>query len=149
MESSGSFNPGDACNTLHSDDRTRITAKLAELEERAGISAKMERAREGPLIPYGVFEEKPTTAEERCREHETYDDDTVAIPARAANAGLGWSLHLGRLNPPQLDFSSSPGPDFNHNIYLAADGSMHTFYPILHEGETATTGIEYTRDGSY
>jgi RHS repeat-associated protein len=82
-------------------------------------------------------------------EHETYDGETRAIPTRGANAGLGWSLHLGRLNPPQLELSSSPPPDFFRNTYLAADGSVHTFYPTLHEGESATSGVEYTRDGSY
>ena len=82
-------------------------------------------------------------------EHETYDEETVAIPARGNNAGLGWSLHLGRLNPPSLEFNSLPSPDFNRNTYLAPDGSFHTFYPTLHEGEPATPGVEYTRDGSY
>lgn len=82
-------------------------------------------------------------------EHETYDGETRAIPTRASNAGLGWSLQLGRLNPPQLDLSSSPSPDYSRNTYLAPDGSTHTFYPTLHEGESATPGVEYTRDGSY
>jgi RHS repeat-associated protein len=82
-------------------------------------------------------------------EHEIYDDETRSIPARGANAGLGWTLHLGRLNPPQLELSSSPSPDFNRNAYMAVDGSLHTFYPTLHEGESPTSGVEYTRDGSY
>jgi RHS repeat-associated protein len=81
-------------------------------------------------------------------EHESDDTGTVAIPARGANAGLGWSLHLGRLNPPQLDAAGTT-PDFNRNTYLAPDGSLHTFYPTLHEGEGAVSGVEYTRDGSY
>jgi RHS repeat-associated protein len=82
-------------------------------------------------------------------EYEAYDDRTRAVPARGSNAGLGWSLHLGRLNPPQLDLSNSPTPDYNRNTYLAPDGSAHTFYPTLHEGEAVTPGVEYTRDGSY
>jgi hypothetical protein len=82
-------------------------------------------------------------------EHQTYDQQTVSIPARGANAGLGWSLHLGRLNPPRLDFSSSPSPDVDRNTYLAPDGSSHTFYPTLHQGESPSSGFEYTRDGSY
>lgn len=82
-------------------------------------------------------------------EHEAYDDETRAIPARGNNAGLGWSLHLGRLNPPQLDQTSFPSSDYYRNTYLAPDGSIRTFYPTLHEGETATPGVEYTRDGSY
>ncbi len=82
-------------------------------------------------------------------ENQTFDDTTKTIPARAANAGLGWSLHLGRINPPKLELGSSPSPDFFRNSYMAADGSTHTFYPTLHEGETATSGVEYTRDGSY
>lgn len=82
-------------------------------------------------------------------EHEIYDDATRAIPARGANAGLGWSLHLGRLNPPQIDQSSFPSPDYNRNTYMAGDGSLHTFYPTLHEGEATDPGFAYTRDGSY
>jgi RHS repeat-associated protein len=82
-------------------------------------------------------------------EHETYDTETHAIPARGANTGLGWMLHLGRLNPPQLENDSSPSPDFSRNTYLSPDGGLHTFYPTLHEGEAATPGVEYTRDGSY
>ncbi|HKI00413.1 MAG TPA: RHS repeat-associated core domain-containing protein [Thermoanaerobaculia bacterium] len=82
-------------------------------------------------------------------EHEIYDDETRAIPARGANAGLGWMLHLGRLNPPQLENNSSPSPDYSRNTYLAPDGSIHTFYPTLHEGESAVAGVEYTRDGTY
>lgn len=82
-------------------------------------------------------------------EHEIYDGETRAIPARGANAGLGWMLHLGRLNPPQLEYSSSPSADYSRNTYLAPDGSLHAFYPTLHEGEAATAGVEYTRDGTY
>jgi RHS repeat-associated protein len=80
-------------------------------------------------------------------EHESLDGETRALPARGANAGLGWSLHLGRLNPPRIEPSTSP--DFNRNTYLAPDGSLHTFYPTLHESEAATSGVEYTRDGTY
>jgi RHS repeat-associated protein len=82
-------------------------------------------------------------------EHEIYDDETRAIPARGSNAGLGWMLHLGRLNPPQLENQSSPSPDFFRNTYLARDGSTHTFYPTLHEGESPTANVEHTRDGAY
>jgi RHS repeat-associated protein len=82
-------------------------------------------------------------------EHEIYDGETRAIPARGANAGLGWMLHLGRLNPPQLEYNSSPSADYSRNTYLAPDGSLHAFYPTLHEGEAATAGVEYTRDGTY
>lgn len=81
-------------------------------------------------------------------EHESDDGGTIAIPARGANVGLGWSLHLGRLNPPQLDTAGTT-PDYNRNTYLAPDGSLHTFYPTLHEGESEVSGVEYTRDGSY
>ena len=78
-------------------------------------------------------------------EHQTYDSLVQAIPSRVANAGLGWMVSLGRLNPPQFlgDF------DTFRNTYMSPDGARHAFYPTLHEGETATAGIEYTRDGSY
>lgn len=81
-------------------------------------------------------------------EHQSYDTVTQAIPSRVANAGLGWMVSLGRLNPPQFlgDF------DTFRNTYMSPDGARHTFYPTLHEGEIDTgeeAGIEYTRDGSY
>lgn len=56
-------------------DREAIDAKLAALEEKAGISAKVKRAQEGPLIPYGVFDPQPPqgTPEDR-RELLAYFD---------------------------------------------------------------------------
>ena len=69
---------------------------------------------------------------------------TQAIPNRTSNAGLGWMVSLGRLNPP-----SSTDVDTNRTAYMSPDGALHTFYPTLHEGETAVSGVQYTRDGTY
>jgi RHS repeat-associated protein len=71
-------------------------------------------------------------------------DLVQAVPNRTSNAGLGWMVSLGRFNPP-----SSTDVDTVRNTYMSPDGSLHTFYPTLHEGETAASGVEYTRDGSY
>jgi YD repeat-containing protein len=52
------------------------------------------------------------------------------------NAGLGWQVSLGR-----LDIVSDEGG------YISPDGARHVFYEALH-GESPTTGVGYTRDGS-
>jgi hypothetical protein len=69
---------------------------------------------------------------------------TQAIPNRTSNAGLGWMVSLGRLNPP-----SSTDVDASRTTYMTSDGALHTFYDTLHEGETVVAGVAYTRDGSY
>ncbi|HKI04139.1 MAG TPA: hypothetical protein VKK31_19320, partial [Thermoanaerobaculia bacterium] len=79
-------------------------------------------------------------------DYQQLPDDPVvqAIPNRLANAGLGWMVSLGRLNPP-----TSTDVDSNRTTYMSPDEALHTFYPTLHEGETAVNGVQYTRDGSY
>ncbi len=69
---------------------------------------------------------------------------TQALPNRTSNAGLGWTVSLGLLNPP-----TSTDVDSTRTVYLSPDGSLHTFYPTLHEGETGVSWIQYTRDGTY
>jgi RHS repeat-associated protein len=81
-------------------------------------------------------------------DYQQYDDGTMtytqALPNRTANAGLGWTVSLGRLNPP-----TSTDVDTTRTVYLSPDGSLHTFYPTLHEGETGVVAAQYTRDGTY
>jgi RHS repeat-associated protein len=81
-------------------------------------------------------------------DYQQVDDEfgtlTQAIPNRMSNAGLGWMVSLGRLNPP-----SSTDVDTTRTTYMSTDGALHTFYDTLHEGETAVSGVKYTRDGSY
>ena len=81
-------------------------------------------------------------------DYQMRDDGTTtytqAIPNRTANAGLGWTVSLGRLNPP-----TSTDVDTSRPVYLSPDGALHTFYPTLHEGEAAVAGVQYTRDGTY
>ncbi len=76
---------------------------------------------------------------------------TQALPQKTANAGLGWTLTLGRLLPPGL-----LGNDTGLWVYLGADAAEHLFYPTLHAGDadeagdtTANQIVSYTRDGSY
>ncbi|HEY0553788.1 MAG TPA: hypothetical protein VGG20_05940, partial [Thermoanaerobaculia bacterium] len=69
---------------------------------------------------------------------------TQAIPNRTANAGLGWTVSLGRLNPP-----TSLDVDTSRPAYLSPDGALHTFYPTLHEGDATVSGVQFTRDGTY
>jgi RHS repeat-associated protein len=76
---------------------------------------------------------------------QEYGSFVQSIPVPTDNAGLGWMVSLGRFNPPEYRGDFDP----NLDTYMSPDGSRHTFYPTLHEGETATAGIEYSRDGSY
>jgi RHS repeat-associated protein len=78
-------------------------------------------------------------------EQQQYDTLVQSIPARTNNAGLGWMVSMGRFNPPEF----LGDLDTFRDTYMSPDGARHAFYPTLHEGEAATPGIEYSRDGSY
>ncbi|HEX4965586.1 MAG TPA: DUF4157 domain-containing protein [Thermoanaerobaculia bacterium] len=76
-----------------------------------------------------------------------------ALPNPCSNAGLGWRLSLGRMDPPcqMPDANDSfPGP-----IYQDEMGTDHIFYATLHDGDpedapaAGVTDVQYTRDGSY
>lgn len=58
------------------------------------------------------------------------------LPERVSNAGLGWSLDLGRLLPP------SAQPMRLLWAYRAPDGSLHEF-------DTERSFVSYTHDGSF
>jgi hypothetical protein len=60
------------------------------------------------------------------------------------NAGPGWRLTLG-----ELQDSAYPENDGTQWVYVARDGASHAFYDTLHAGETATSSVSYSRDGSY
>lgn len=67
------------------------------------------------------------------------------VPNPRSNAGLGWTLTLGRLYPP-----SSAGNDSTTSwLYLSPDGGEHFFYSRLHADVPMPADTEYTRDGSY
>jgi hypothetical protein len=78
-------------------------------------------------------------------ESQVSDPYVQSFPNRMNNAGLGWMVSLGRINPPEYH------DDFEvvRDTYQSPDGARHTLYPTLHEGETQTAGVEYSRDGSY
>jgi RHS repeat-associated protein len=78
-------------------------------------------------------------------ENESAAGESDPTPVRTDNAGLGWRLSLGQLMPPGWSQVVDP----SRWIYIAPDGSRHTFFDTLHDGETPTTGFGYTRDGSY
>jgi hypothetical protein len=71
-----------------------------------------------------------------------------SVPNPCSNAGLGWRVSLGRLDPPCVPFPESP-MQTGHSIYEGPDGSEHIFYPTLHEGDPVNAGVSYTRDGTY
>jgi YD repeat-containing protein len=69
---------------------------------------------------------------------------TFAFANRNANAGIGWTLSLGRLYPIHEWTNDSVGW-----LYESPDGGAHPFYPTLHDGETVAPNASYTRDSSY
>ncbi|HSS75722.1 MAG TPA: hypothetical protein VLV54_03165, partial [Thermoanaerobaculia bacterium] len=76
-----------------------------------------------------------------------------ADPTPCSNAGLGWRLSLGRMDPPcQVPDSNGVPPN---PIYQDEMGTDHIFYPTLHAGDPEDApvfdvqDIRYTRDGSY
>jgi hypothetical protein len=81
-------------------------------------------------------------------DYQIYDDGTHAYtqarPNRSSNAGLGWMLSLGRLNPP-----TSTDVDSLRTVYMSPDGTLHTFYPTLHDSDPLVSGVQLTRDGTY
>src|SRR6185369_404341 len=76
---------------------------------------------------------------------QEYGSYVQSLPEPLNNAGLGWRLSMGRFKPN--DFSGDFDPV--RDTYVSPDGARHALYSTLHEGETAATGYEYTRDGSY
>ena len=69
----------------------------------------------------------------------------ISLPSRKSNAGVGWTLSLGRLFAPDT-------PDFNETdqwMYVGPDGSEHFLYQTLREGMASDLSSWYSRDGSY
>jgi len=73
-----------------------------------------------------------------------YEYFLEAIPMKRSNAGLGWELHLGRINPPRSQYSNS-----SNWVYESPDGALHELFPNLHSDGTQTAGYVYTQDGTY
>jgi RHS repeat-associated protein len=67
-------------------------------------------------------------------------------PTPHSNAGVGWSLHLGRLFAPNDAVYNKHNPNW---LYVAPDGSQHNFYEELHPREATTAGVFYSNDGTY
>lgn len=67
----------------------------------------------------------------------------LAVPERDSNAGLGWSLSLGRILLPR---AATPKTDAEPWTYVASDGSQHVIGdPVVYENPT----VVYTDDGSF
>jgi len=75
-----------------------------------------------------------------------------SIPDGSFNNGAGWLLSLGgRLLPPAIPDNPSP-----RWLFVAADGSGHSFWNRLHDTDAEDTGdtstsqkVVYSRDASY
>ena len=63
-------------------------------------------------------------------------------PSHLVNAGMGWSVSLGRLLHPM-----DPDNDSSGWVYIGPDGSPHAFYTP--PGVSTTMLPFYTRDGSF
>ncbi len=70
----------------------------------------------------------------------------AANPNPIFNAGLGWSLSLGKIYEP----ADTPINSSDRWMYVGPDGGAHHFYQNLHKGEDdGDDDVLYTRDGSY
>ena len=67
-------------------------------------------------------------------------------PAPTSNAGVGWSLHLGRLYERDDAIYNKNNPNW---LYVAPDGSQHNLYEELHPNEETTAGVRYSNNGTY
>lgn len=93
---------------------------------------------------------------------------SVSLPNAGSTAGLGWSLHLGRLIEPvpvnvynnrlTLDRERQPKPGLSDPEgtltnegwkYLAPDDSVVKFEPRLYRNETIAPRLRYSRNGQY
>jgi RHS repeat-associated protein len=130
--SSGTFSTGDvdSVNLFNGNLVIRIPLGMT-YPVNAGLSYQL-----GLIYNNNVWDHQ-----QRETETITY---TQSIPNRTSNAGLGWMVSLGRLNPP-----TSNEVDSNRTVYMSPDGALHSFYPTLHEGEATVAGVAYTRDGTY
>ncbi len=74
---------------------------------------------------------------------------SVPLPDPLSNAGIGWSLSLGRLLQPSDDpiLGASPLRP-GRWTYVSPDGSRHGFAAELHPG-VGPSDASYTTDGSY
>jgi RHS repeat-associated protein len=108
-----------------------------------------ESFRVSPTLSYGL------TLTYNSNIWEFQQDDTCgypvfsynqAIPIRRSNAGMGWMVTLGQINPPFAPFADNPT---GNDMYLSPDGGLHTLYPKLHNEDAAVNGVSYTRDGTY
>jgi len=104
----------------------------------------------GGSLSYGlalIYNSKAWDFQEAYYQGQPYGQ---ALPDRLSNAGMGWSLSLGRLLDP-----NDPANDHDTGrwVYIGPDGSEHLFYQGLQTvGPVAVdpcTGTCYSRDGSY
>lgn len=82
---------------------------------------------------------------------DTNDDCyTISTPNPETNAGMGWQMTLGRLYPPRFDQYHPLTTERQNWVYVAPDGSEHSFYDKLHDTDSeADSSVWYTRDNSY
>jgi hypothetical protein len=73
----------------------------------------------------------------------------LAFPNGCSNAGLGFRVSLGRLDPP------CQGEEMHEALYQDENGTDHILYPTLHDGDpedapiSGVTKVLYTRDDTY
>ena len=72
----------------------------------------------------------------------TYTTSALLNPFE--NAGIGWSLNLGRLRDPNV-----PGNESASWIYVSPDGAEHKFGDVLRHDQGPHAAYGFTRDNSY
>jgi len=74
-----------------------------------------------------------------------------AEPEKTSNAGLGWTLTMGRILRGCASLPCAAFPTQVTNSYQSSDGAVHVFYDKLHDSDGASPSgvIGYTRDGTY
>ena len=73
-----------------------------------------------------------------------YEYFLKAIPRKRSNAGLGWRLTLGEIDPPQSLVNGAGG-----TFYETPDGNLHELAINLHADGSQTPGYLYSQDGTY
>lgn len=83
---------------------------------------------------------------------QTHDGTTYAYAKPSwHNAGIGWTLSLGRLLPPCASLPQDCVNQTGFWQYRGPDGAEHLFFDRLHPNspEVPQPDVWYTRDGSY
>lgn len=100
----------------------------------------------GPTYPVngGLSYSLGLTFNSKVWEYQDISTYTLAVPSRQSNAGLGWTLSLGRLLTADNSFNDAPVWS-----YQDRDTSVRFTYDTLHPGTSSATNVLYSNDSTY